>query len=334
MPRPRHDLRDPAEGHAAARGRRPRQGSQDPDHPRAARSGSLSRRAAADDGQGHVHHQRHRARRGQPAPALGRRVLRRRQGQDAGLRASRCSRPASSPTAARGWSSTSTPTTSCTSGSTGGARCYATAFLRAFWFLEKGVDPLRRGDPRPVLRDRGGAGLRGRQRLGQAAAPRRTSEPARRTTSRPPRHREPLVQAGKVLNAEARREAGRGRRREDPVGPRRSSAAAPAAASSTRRAARCWSTATRRSPPPLLAQIMAAGWRRSSCWCIVPGQGRRLDLRDAGARPLQEPRRGAGRDLPHACARAIRPPSSRRAPCSAACSWTRAATTWPASAAS
>ena len=34
------------------------------------------------------------------------------------------------------------------------------------------------------------------------------------------------------------------------------------------------------------------------------------------------------------CGRAIRPPWSRRAPCSAACSWTPAATTWPASAAS
>ena len=40
----------------------------------------------AHDREGHLHHQRHRARGGQPAPALGRRVLRRRQGQDARVR--------------------------------------------------------------------------------------------------------------------------------------------------------------------------------------------------------------------------------------------------------
>ena len=59
-----------------------------------------------------------------PAPALGRRVLRRRQGQDASPPASCCSPRASFPTADRGSSSSSTPTTSCTSGWTGGARCW------------------------------------------------------------------------------------------------------------------------------------------------------------------------------------------------------------------
>ena len=85
VPRPRNDVRDSAEGHAPARRLRSRQGSQDQDDPGAARPGGLSRRAAADDRQGHVHHQRHRARRREPAATLRRRVLRRRQGQDPGV---------------------------------------------------------------------------------------------------------------------------------------------------------------------------------------------------------------------------------------------------------
>ena len=61
--------------------------------------------------------------------------------------------------------------------------------------------PLRRGDPRPVLRHRRGAELRGRQRLAEAASRGLSGRQGRPTTSRRPRHREALVTAGKVLNA-------------------------------------------------------------------------------------------------------------------------------------
>ena len=47
----------------------------------------------------------------------------------------------------------------------------------------EGRRPLRRGDPRPVLRRRGGAELRGRQRLGEACIRRRRWAPRWPTTS-------------------------------------------------------------------------------------------------------------------------------------------------------
>ena len=74
----------------------------------------------------------------------------------------------------------------------------ATAFLRAFWFLEKGVDPLRRGDPRPLLRARRRCvGFEDGAAVGQAATPRSTGTRRRwPRTSRRPGHREPIVQAG------------------------------------------------------------------------------------------------------------------------------------------
>ena len=168
-------------------------------------AGGVPRRAAADDGEGYLHHQRHGARGGLPAPALAGRLLRRRQGQDGGLGEAAVLGPGHSLPRARGWSSSSTPTTSSTSGSTGGARCSATAFLRAFWFLEKGcrkpqdilTDEEILGH---VLRAGGGALLRGPHGVGEAhprgahgtkvggrrqAAPRtrrRSSRRARRST--------------------------------------------------------------------------------------------------------------------------------------------------------
>ena len=74
-----------AEGHPApdrlGRGRGHRR-PLDPRHQGAAR---LHGRHAPDDGQRHLHHQRHRARHRQPDAPLPRRVLRPRQGQDAFL---------------------------------------------------------------------------------------------------------------------------------------------------------------------------------------------------------------------------------------------------------
>ena len=71
-------------------------------------AGGLHGRGAPDDRQGLVHRQRHRARDRLAAAPLARRVLRARQGQRPTVRASCCSRRASFPTAARGWTSSST----------------------------------------------------------------------------------------------------------------------------------------------------------------------------------------------------------------------------------
>jgi hypothetical protein len=102
----------PPEGPSAARGLRCRrrhrralgQGSQG--------AGMLSRRHPADDGEGHVHRQRHRACDRLPDAPVSGRVLRPRQGQDPLPPASCCLRPASFPTAARGSTSSSTRKTS------------------------------------------------------------------------------------------------------------------------------------------------------------------------------------------------------------------------------
>ncbi len=120
---------------------------------------------------------------------------------------------------------------------------------------------------------------------------------------KPPRAPEPIVQAGKVLNAklvEKLVEAGvekipvRGRGAGGP--PHRPPA------SWTRRAARCWSAPTPSSPRRVLTQVMGRRVAPFKLLVLSPGQDRRLDVRDAGARPRQEPRRGAGRDLPQAAA--------------------------------
>ena len=71
----------------------------------------------------HLHRQRHRARDRQPDAPFAGRVLRSRQGQDAFLAASSCSRPASFPIAARGSTSSSTPRTSSMCASTAAASC-------------------------------------------------------------------------------------------------------------------------------------------------------------------------------------------------------------------
>ena len=80
VPGARHDLRRAAEGDDPARGLE--QGPRDrrQDHPRHQGAGGLLRRHPADDGQRHVHHQRHRARhRLAAAPLAGRLLPLRRQ---------------------------------------------------------------------------------------------------------------------------------------------------------------------------------------------------------------------------------------------------------------
>jgi hypothetical protein len=95
----RRRAREAADDHLRPRGRGAEDGQGDQG------AGGLHGRGAPDDRLRLVHHQRHRARHRQPA------------------RASCCSRRASSRTAARGWTSSSTRRTSCTSASTAAARC-------------------------------------------------------------------------------------------------------------------------------------------------------------------------------------------------------------------
>ena len=123
VPAARHDLRRPPQGDAAPRGLGRRRGDRLALHPRHQGAGRLHGRHAAHDGERHLHHQRHRARHRQPDAPLARRLLRPRQGQDATARASISSPRASSPTAAPGSISSSTPRTSSTCASTAGASC-------------------------------------------------------------------------------------------------------------------------------------------------------------------------------------------------------------------
>ena len=172
--RSRHDARHSAQGDAppgrvragqerAAPGRQGHQGA-----------GGLPRRAPAHDREGHLHHQRHRARGRQPAPALGRGVLRRRPGQDAGVgeedllrpdhpvprlvggvRVRRQRHPAGAhrPPAQDARDRVS-------------ARLQVPRDLRQC--QAEGRRPLGRGDPRHLLRPRGGRRLRGRRCRRQA----------------------------------------------------------------------------------------------------------------------------------------------------------------------
>ncbi len=82
VPPARHDLRRAAQGDAAPD--RVRCRSRDPGPLRQGHQGAgrLYGRHAADDGERHVHRQRHRARHRQPDAPLARRVLRPRQGQE------------------------------------------------------------------------------------------------------------------------------------------------------------------------------------------------------------------------------------------------------------
>ena len=223
VPRPRHDLRHPAQGDAAPRGVRPRQGGQDP-RP----SGSSAEQEVylgelpAHDREGHLHHQRHRARGGQPAPALGRRVLRRRQGQDARLGQAALLGPRSSPTAARGWSSSSTPTTSSTCGSTAGARCSRrrscapSGSSRRARILSDEEILGQFYDLEEVL------GFEDGDAVGEAASRRSTTGAKVADDVKPPRAQEAIVQAGKAPQREAQsRSWSRRASTKIPVGPRR-----------------------------------------------------------------------------------------------------------------
>ncbi len=84
-----------------------------------------------DDRQRLLRHQRNRAGHRLPAAPLAGRVLRARPGQDRTARASCCSRRASFPTAARGWTSSSIRRTSCSSALTVAARCRSPSLLKA-----------------------------------------------------------------------------------------------------------------------------------------------------------------------------------------------------------
>ena len=84
-----------------------------------------------DDRERDLHHQRHRAGGRQPAPPFAGRVLRSRQGQEPLLRASCSTTPASSPTAARGSTSSSTTRTCSTCRIDRRRKLPATVLLRA-----------------------------------------------------------------------------------------------------------------------------------------------------------------------------------------------------------
>ena len=71
----RHDLRRAAEGDDPSRRLEQGPGDRGQDHPRHQGAGGLLRRHPADDGQRHVHHQRHRARHRVAAPPFAGRVL-------------------------------------------------------------------------------------------------------------------------------------------------------------------------------------------------------------------------------------------------------------------
>ena len=86
VPGARHDLRRPAQGDHPARRLEQGPGDRRQDDPRHQGAGGLLRRHPADDGQRHVHHQRHRARHRVAAPPVAGRVLPLR-GQDALRRA-------------------------------------------------------------------------------------------------------------------------------------------------------------------------------------------------------------------------------------------------------
>ena len=211
-------------------------------------------------------------------------------------------------------------------------KMYATAFLRAFWFLEKSIDPLRRGDPGPVLRHRRGAELRGRQRLGEAASRGLGGRQGgrRRQAAAPQRgdrHRRQGAQR------QAGREARRGQRREDPGAGRGAGRPPDATRIVDTETGEVLVATTRRSRPPSWPSSWPRRCRPSSCWCSPPARSTPPSTRRWPATTSRTPTRRWSRSTA-SCGRAIRPRWSRRGRCSAACSWTPAATTWPGSAAS
>ena len=83
VPPARHDVRRADQGDRAPGRLGHQRGDRVAVDPRRQGAGGLLRRDPADDGQRDVHHQRHRARRRQPAAPQPGRLLRSRQGQDA-----------------------------------------------------------------------------------------------------------------------------------------------------------------------------------------------------------------------------------------------------------
>ena len=174
----------------------------------------------------------------------------------------------------------------------------ATAFLRAFWFLETERHPLRRGDPGALLRGRGSAVVRGRQRLGDAqrrgayrregwpttsrrrAIASRWRRPARRSTAKV--HRETAAKSN-VEKIPVRAESLVGRRTASRIVDTESGEVL------VQTNAEITSTGAVAADEPAGGAVQAPGAERR--------QGRPVDLRDAGARPLQESRRGARGDL-------------------------------------
>ena len=172
VPHPRPDLLQAAlrGGRAAHQGDR-----RDPE------PAGLHGRLPVHDRAGHVHHQRRRARRGQPARPLAGRLLHRRRGP--GHRAASCSAPRSSRTAAPGSSSRPAHATSCTSRSTASASsrrpsCCAPSATRP---TRRCVAPVHRDRHRPehpyiastLEKDSTNDPQRGAHRGLQEAAPRR-----------------------------------------------------------------------------------------------------------------------------------------------------------------
>ena len=82
VPPARHDVRGADQGGHPPRRLGHERRDRLPVDPRRQGAGGLLRRDPADDRERHLHHQRHRARRRQPAAPLAGRLLRSRQGQD------------------------------------------------------------------------------------------------------------------------------------------------------------------------------------------------------------------------------------------------------------
>ena len=135
VPGARHDLRRAAQGHDPAR--RLEQGSGDgrQDHPRHQGAGGLLRRHPADDGQRHVHHQRHRARH-------RRRSSTARRARSSTPKTRRSTSRRSSRIAGRGWSSSTTRRTCCYVRIDRKRKFLATVFLRALGL--RGADEIIR----------------------------------------------------------------------------------------------------------------------------------------------------------------------------------------------
>ena len=212
-------------------------------------------------------------------------------------------------------------------------KMYATAFLRAFYFLEKSTvlsdeEILAQFyDTEEVLGFEDGNAwvkLHPEASVGAKVA----------DDVKPPRHREPIVAGRQGAQRQAGREARRGQRREDPGAGRGAGGPPHRHPHRGHRERRGAGGHQRRDhlhravpgdEPPGGAVQAPGGERRARS---TPPSTRRWP-----ATTSRTPTRRWSRSTA-SCGRAIRPPSSRRAPSSAACSWTPAATTWPGSGAS